>query len=434
MKYLFTILILTIPLLGFSQWIDITVDTTKFYKVVKFLNQNDGLIMGDSSTILKTSDGGNTWTFISCSINTNINDFQYINDTLVYAYGTDRIIKSDDKGDTWSLLNMLTSYSAKTYFINQTIGFSAASHKLLKTYNAGLSWDTVWNHNMQYGSGLITDIKFYNDTIGFACGSRYIPGGGGWYGIILRTYDSGNNWNEVYNNPPWGTSIDKIDILNNIVYGIADIGYLLKSLDSGINWTGIIMNLDPYFSSTSTLNSIYFSNNDTAYIASSPIEITPEYCLCKRKILRSTDGCQTWITQYLDATDLCQDKLLNSIFFCNDTTGFSVGYHKILRTDNCGGNINILDTIQYQNIVQLKTGVNLLFNIYPNPTENYVHIECKTNEFFEIELTNIIGELLYKSILVQTNHTIDMTKFCSGIYFIKLKSGLNTMTEKLIKR
>jgi len=131
-KNILIIFILIIPTFCFSQWTDITFDTTNFYKVVKFKNQNEGLIMGDTSIIYKTIDGGNSWNNIICPINININDFQYINDTLIYAYGN-RIIKSENSGNTWDSSFYPPMSTAKVDFISQTIGYAVGGDGIYKS-------------------------------------------------------------------------------------------------------------------------------------------------------------------------------------------------------------------------------------------------------------------------------------------------------------
>lgn len=429
MKYFLTILTVALQLVAFSQWADNTIDTTKYYKVVKFLNPMDGLIMGDQSTILKTADGGDSWTFISCPINISIIDFQYINETLIYAYGDDKIIKSDDHGNTWTHLNTLPFSFSKIYFINPSTGFLCNLEGIHKSTDAGLSWENVWSYTVgQYGFGSIFDIKPLNDSVGFACGVKHISGGG-MFGIVLKTTDAGENWFEVYNNAPWGDAFSKIEIVNNTVYCIKNGSTFLKSTDLGSSWNEITTNLG-----SGGINSLFFKNNDTAYIASTCLYVTPEFSYSKRKIFRTTDACQTWITQYIEASYIIENELLNSICFSNDSTGFAVGYHKILRTNNYGGNTHIIDTIFYSGIEPNIPGNNFSFLIFPNPTENHIHIVSNNNDIFDIELFNSTGQRKYKSTRLHSKHTIDLTKFDKGIFLVKVTNGKSTKTEKVIKR
>jgi|GEM_PF-7070992 len=423
MKNLLIFFILILPTFCFSQWTDITFDTTKFYRVVKFKNQNEGFIMGDSSVIYKTIDGGNNWNKIVCPININLNDFQFIKDTLIYAYGN-RIIKSGNSGNTWDGSYSLPAATAKVYFNNQTNGFAVGGNGIYKSINAGLNWLSVWNYSVgPYGFGSIQDIKFINDSIGFACGEKHISGGG-IFGIVLKTVDSGNSWNIVYDNSPWGNGINSIEIVDTNLYCFTSSN-LLKSADLGNTWTKLAVNF------AGTKNLFFFKNNDTAYAVSTPSVSIPEDCFSENKIFRTVDGWHSWITQYLDVT-LCGETLLNSICFSNDSIGFAVGYRKILRTNNSGGNINIIDTIPY-NIYTIHNENNLFLNIYPNPTFNYINVETNINSDVEIEMMNTYGLLINDFYIKNGHQTIDMTSFPNGIYFIKIKSGNVQTTKKILK-
>jgi photosystem II stability/assembly factor-like uncharacterized protein len=426
-KNILIIFILTTPTFCFSQWTDVTFDTANFYKVVKFKNQNEGLIMGDTSIIYKTIDGGNTWNNIICPININLNDFQYINDTLIYAYGY-RIIKSENSGNTWDVFSYIPTATAKVYFINRTIGYAVGGDGIYKSNDAGLNWLSVWNYSIgQYGFGSIQDIKFINDSIGFACGTKHISGGG-IFGIILKTIDSGNSWNIVYDNSPWGSEVNKIEIVDNSNIYCFTSTSLLKSTDLGNTWTNLNINIE------GTINSFFFKNNDTAYAVSNTTLVTPEDYTGKRKIFLTVNGWQTWITQYLEVTYLYENgnNRLNSVYFNNDSTGFAVGYKKVLRTNNCGGNIDIIDSIP-TNIYTIHDEKNIFFNIYPNPTVDYINIGTNINSDIEIEMMNIYGLTMYNFYFKKGHQTIDMTNLPNGIYFIKIKSGNIQTARKILK-
>lgn len=427
-KYLFPILLTIIHTFCFSQWTDITFDTTNFYRVVKFQNQNEGLIMGDTGIIFKTIDGGNSWNNIICPININIADFQYINDTIVYAYGQDRIIKSEDSGNSWDSSYILPASTAKLNFLNQNTGFASGFDGIFKSNDAGMNWISVWNYSIgPYGFGSIIDIEFINDSIGFACGSKHISGGG-IFGIILKTTNYGNTWNIVYDNAPYGDAIENIEFVDDYYLYCSPISTnILKSIDLGITWTNLNIIIEPY----GKIESFFFKNNDTSYAVSSPSVWTLEGCTSKRKIFRTVDGWQTWITQYLDASYLCQNELLNSVYFNNDSTGFAVGYKKVLTTYNYGGNTNIIDTIPYATDIHTIEDDNIALHFYPNPTVDYLNIE--TNKDIEIEIATVHGLVINKLSLKKGHITYDMTNLLNGIYFIRIIGGSLSDGKKNIK-
>ena len=66
---------------------------------------------------------------------------------------------------------------------------------------------------------------------------------------------------------------------------------------------------------------------------------------------------------------------------------------------------------------------------YPNPTQDYVTIDTKTDENVVFELYSITGELLKTGILNENNNRIDLINFQASIYFLKI----DNRTIKLMK-
>lgn len=69
-------------------------------------------------------------------------------------------------------------------------------------------------------------------------------------------------------------------------------------------------------------------------------------------------------------------------------------------------------------------------NIYPNPTNKQLYLETNTH-LGEIIMYDISGRRIKR--WENTSSLIDISDFPSGIYFIKLSSGKNSVTRKVIK-
>jgi uncharacterized protein (TIGR02145 family) len=67
------------------------------------------------------------------------------------------------------------------------------------------------------------------------------------------------------------------------------------------------------------------------------------------------------------------------------------------------------------------------FSIYPNPTTDYINIDCSSLE--SVFVYNILGKELIK----ETSNRIDVSTLSKGIYFIKVSDGINSSTKKFIK-
>ena len=73
-------------------------------------------------------------------------------------------------------------------FTNANTGFVCGGIKnssglILKTYNGGNTWQQIFSSTLS-----INDITFISDSIGFACGDSL---------LILKTTDGGQTWNQL---------------------------------------------------------------------------------------------------------------------------------------------------------------------------------------------------------------------------------------------
>ena len=68
---------------------------------------------------------------------------------------------------------------------------------------------------------------------------------------------------------------------------------------------------------------------------------------------------------------------------------------------------------------------------YPNPVENVLQLQL-LEDTNQITLTDISGRKLLEEV-VKSAHTIDMSAFKSGIYFLKINNTFGIQNIKIIK-
>jgi hypothetical protein len=69
---------------------------------------------------------------------------------------------------------------------------------------------------------------------------------------------------------------------------------------------------------------------------------------------------------------------------------------------------------------------------YPNPVENSLQLQLIDDQN-QITLTDILGRKILEDV-VKSSHTIDMSPFKSGIYFLKVNNSLGIQNIKIIKK
>lgn len=78
--------------------------------------------------------------------------------------------------------------------------------------------------------------------------------------------------------------------------------------------------------------------------------------------------------------------------------------------------------------------------VYPNPSTGIVHIDINGFEGrkTELRILNVIGSVIYRESLTELNErftkTLDLSKFASGLYYVKLESENASEMRKIVIR
>lgn len=301
-------------------------------KSVFFVDNDIGFTVGDSGTILKTTDRGETWfsvldsTFFS-TINIDKNDvhfysiyFTNLNNGYVVGFkfngdNSGIILNTIDGGKTWNEQQAPSNIYLSISFTDKDTGYVVGeSGTVLKTTNGGKLWFEI----QSWQESLYSVFFVKNTNVGYMLGSSSGSGGD-----IFKTVDGGINWSIVYNssmNSPYFSSIYFTDTNNGYVGGN---GIFLKTTDGGLTWTNMISN-------NSIINSIYFVNFDVGYAICSNLESSKYY------FLKTINSGLTW-------DSLPQQYITNiySLYFTDISNGYVVGDSgNILKTTNGGINFN----------------------------------------------------------------------------------------------
>jgi hypothetical protein len=78
------------------------------------------------------------------------------------------------------------------------------------------------------------------------------------------------------------------------------------------------------------------------------------------------------------------------------------------------------------------------FLVYPNPSSGIVHIAINGFEGrrLELRILNVIGTVIYREPITELNgpKTLDLSKFASGLYYVKLEGENASEMRKLVIR
>ena len=375
--------------------------TTKELKDVFFINATVGIAVGDSGIIVRSTDGGLNWSTIMNVDSIVFRKVKFFDATNGIAVGSDIFI-SNDGGLTWTSKNIVDGYY-DIAILNLNTAIVSSISGLLKTYDAGLTWDTLIASNTNNEFGL---LSFIDESIGYTC----TYGGIGQSIITSKTLDGGLNWTFIED-----TSTGPIPVVMEAMSFVSeDIGFkggwynphLQKTTNGANQW-------------------LHASFVDSmAYIAAYDFHIksnmpdTYYACGWYGQIFKSLDEGDSWVELNSGVSNITS---LFGIFFINDTIGWAVGrYGTILKTINGGG---------FSNVDELNNKLNI--KVYPNPTDGVIYIE-NINELkiITMELLSMNGQILRA---FERNETVTTDKLSNGFYYLRIITTDGIHIEKLIK-
>jgi photosystem II stability/assembly factor-like uncharacterized protein len=155
-------------------------------------------------------------------------------------------------------------------------------------------------------ASILEQIDFIDQNTGYAVGDS---------GVVLKTTNSGLNWQYIYLNTR--STLKDVDFVNaNTGYiCCGDTGKVFKTTDGGNLWN--VLDLG-----TTGNNAIYFSDVNTGYVAGSTI------------VRKTTNGGINWGIQFFQGSDYMVD-----MFFINSQTGWiNLVIGGIYKTTNGGTN------------------------------------------------------------------------------------------------
>jgi len=285
------------------------------FKSIIFLDEYTGWICGTCysdyqiGVVLKTDDGGDTWSRVELLPNADLQEIQFIDENNGWISGrntitiTPYLFKTDDSGYSWQeeeLSSKKVSNCQVRFFDPDTgiISFkddnwNFGSGEFLKTVDGGTTWDSL-HFGFDY-------VFFANSKHGWATHLRpswYTP-----YYSIHSTIDGGKTWIEDTTQYATGEGIiyftDTLIISNSGAFDFYDnshgynvgwSGFISATKDGGRTWLDRSKTVTRY-----ELNSVYFVNEQTGWIVGGELEWVFDLWEERPVVLKTSDGGNNWI-------------------------------------------------------------------------------------------------------------------------------------------
>ena len=240
-----------------------------YFRNIEFLNEDIGFIGTLNGTFFRTTDGGTNWAEVT-NFPTNLNaicGIETAGSSTVYGCGAyfspAHIIKSSDSGETWTFVDMSSYASAlvEVLFLDEDIGFVSGRNDnggcILKTIDGGNTWTEIYNTNIVGEYVWKLQVLESDSNLMFGAVSSVSPNNG----KLIKSTDGGTNWISL---DSVETNIQAVGFINE------DQGWMgghttgfYETLDGGQTWNSLNIG--------NNLNRIFIINSTTAYASGTTI-------------------------------------------------------------------------------------------------------------------------------------------------------------------
>jgi photosystem II stability/assembly factor-like uncharacterized protein len=394
--------IFTAGSISFSQstWVEQTSNTESDLNGIIFLDQDNGIAIGNDGVIITTSDKGESWTEQKRGTNDFL-DICKISDSSALIVGENNSVYSThDMGVSWEKI----SFSGNPYmtcFFNESTGLILCrtaweGTEVFKTIDGGNNWYLLSVHE----DFTINGITRANDSTIFLAGLKINP-------------------------PPNSeAAIFKIgindDIISIVATPIVSAGFFDISFnDQGTGYAG-----GAGHSSISTDGGLTWSDN-SSWSRSVTLYNNMGYATSNNFILRTTNSGLNWTIDFNN-----QQNYLNEVVFLNENEAFAVGLNGcILKKSTAITNINTNNN---------SPSSFYLKQNYPNPFNPSTNIKFELPFSGKVSLT--VYDMTGKVTAVIVNEELpagnyeyifDGANLPSGIYLYRLQIGDMFETRKM---
>jgi photosystem II stability/assembly factor-like uncharacterized protein len=192
-----------------------------------------GYAAGEFGTLVRTDDGGGTWTGLRTGLTDDLRRVRVVNPDTVVIAGSCALRRTDDGGQSFTRLPWTASDAACTsrivsiHFPNPDTGYLLTEDSsVFRTGDGGQTFSRVTSVP---GPEDPTDIFFTTANTGVA------TTGAAGSGKIYRTTDGGNSWTEVES---VGSPLNGLLFLpGGAGFAVGNGKTLLTSADGGASWT-----------------------------------------------------------------------------------------------------------------------------------------------------------------------------------------------------
>lgn len=275
------------------------------------------------SHLVYSTDFGENWQMLPKKAYSYIAGMSFMNGKgYAVTRNGDVYFSNDGTGNEWEYVSQAgKNYAGDICFLPNNTGFILKENRhIVKTTNFGHTWQTVLTPVNPYSRNLVGGIDFGDLNNGYAWFS--LNDYGNYY--VYKTSDGGDSWSEIkyFDGPGYISGRPVAFDADNVVLLGPDL-WTQRTTDGGVTWNPATLN---NFSS-------WFNNKDFKDVAQ--IDENRAVAVGEKFICITTDKGATW--NYVNHGITDPDSIFYRIAFSSDTLGYVVLYNgSIIKTTDFG--------------------------------------------------------------------------------------------------
>ncbi|MGD1847881.1 MAG: YCF48-related protein [Salibacteraceae bacterium] len=291
-----------------QNWIPTNLPYAPRYDEIYFHSPDTGWAVNTRGEIYRTNDGGDSWILQHQYANAYLRSVEFLDENIGMVGSLDSLLlRTTDGGQTWTPLFLQTpgplpgicgwSHYGNNFY---GVGYFGYPAYFIKSTDQGVTWS--YTDLSAYADGLI-DCHFIDENIGFVGGISQDSGA-----VVLKTIDGGDNWSVMLYTQNGVEYLWKFDFVTpQLIYGSIEAfsgpTNIVKSVDGGTTWTTLQVSPQQL-----DIQGIGFIDANKGWVGprNSPM-------------FETTDGGQTW-------TELLEFPNINKFFRINSQSMYASGY------------------------------------------------------------------------------------------------------------
>ncbi len=208
-----------------------------------------GFLLSDSGKVYRSADAGASWTGKTAKDSAYCTGVNFPSEKVGYIVGLGTILKTTDGGDTWTSPKKTGTWLSQVHFISDDIGVAVGIGVIMRTTDGGATWSTEVPHSSQGG------LQTYNDVFFTGSDAGYLVGLDGW---IRKSSDQGDNWDSLTS--PTAHDLQAVHFPTaSVGYAVGDSGTIIKTSNAGASWAVQASG------STKELHDVFFVDANTGW-------------------------------------------------------------------------------------------------------------------------------------------------------------------------